>query len=112
MARKFVFFGPYITGPGAQELRARIRDKHVAVAKEHLAAGILKFGGPFYTDAGAGEALEAADRAFGGTFFLLEAESHADALAIIEADEYYKQGLWDLDAIRLVEYSPLTPYPF
>ncbi|KAJ6469564.1 hypothetical protein C8R47DRAFT_1200657 [Mycena vitilis] len=49
-----------------------------AVAKEHLAAGILssncrvnnaaEFGGSFYTDAGAGEALQAADRAFGEPF--------------------------------------------
>ncbi|KAJ6523548.1 hypothetical protein B0H19DRAFT_648246 [Mycena capillaripes] len=92
------------------ELRARIRDAHVAAAQNLLAAGVIKFGGPFYNDNGAGE--DAADRAFGGTFFLLEAESHAEALKIIEADEYYKHGLWDVGAIRLVEYNPLTPYPF
>lgn len=86
-----------------------------------------EFGGPFYNDAGAGE--NAAQRAFGGTFLLLEAESHEEALKIIQADEYYKEGLvraavrwlpvlmcfraqWEVAHIRLVEYNPLSGYPF
>ncbi|KAJ6523550.1 hypothetical protein B0H19DRAFT_1276869 [Mycena capillaripes] len=110
MARKFAFFAPYITGPGAQELFARIRDAHVVGAQKLVAAGIIKLAGPFYTDNGAGE--DAADRALGGSFLLLEAESHAEALKIIEADEFYKHGVWNVGAIRLVEYNPITPYPF
>ncbi|KAJ7922809.1 hypothetical protein B0H13DRAFT_1981830 [Mycena leptocephala] len=110
MVRKFAFFGPYITGPGAQELRARLKEAHIAELKKNEAAGFIKFGGPFYNDDGAGEG--AADRAFGGSFFLMEAESRAAALEVIESDEYYKHGLWDVSAIRLVEYHPLSPYPF
>ncbi|KAJ7755017.1 hypothetical protein DFH07DRAFT_822586 [Mycena maculata] len=110
MARKFLFFGPYITGPGAQDLRARLVDAHKAALRKHFDSGALKFGGPFYTDGGAGE--DAAGRAFGGTFILMEMESHAAALELIEADIYYKEGLWDKPNLRLVEYSPLTPYPF
>ncbi|KAJ7269344.1 hypothetical protein B0H12DRAFT_1095284 [Mycena haematopus] len=112
MARKFAFFGPYITGPEAQELRARIHAPHVAELKNLQAAGVVKFGGPFYNDDGAGEGAAAAERAFGGTFLLLEAESREEALKIIEGDVYYKEGLWDIPQIRLVEYHPLSPYPF
>jgi len=112
MARKFALFAPYITGPEAQELRARIHAPHIAGLKKLQAEGIIKFGGPFYNDDGAGE--NAADRPFGGSFFLLEAESREAALKIIEADEYYKHGLWDIPQIRLIEYhlGPLSPYPF
>ncbi|KAJ7109828.1 hypothetical protein C8R44DRAFT_800653 [Mycena epipterygia] len=94
MARKFAFFGPYIgngTTPAAKELRLRIIDAHKAGIQKNVAAGAIKFGGPFYNDDGAGEGAE--DRPFGGSFFLMEAESRAEALAIIEADEYYKYGL-------------------
>ncbi|KAJ7742191.1 hypothetical protein B0H14DRAFT_2677604 [Mycena olivaceomarginata] len=110
MSRKFAFFAPYITSSDAPALRARILAPHVARVKELQAAGVIKFGGPFYNDAGAGE--NAAQRAFGGTFLLLEAESHEEALKIIQADEYYKEGLWDVAHIRLVEYNPLSGYPF
>ncbi|KAJ7492246.1 hypothetical protein FB451DRAFT_1217574 [Mycena latifolia] len=110
MTRKFAFFGPYITTPGAQELRSRINAAHKAGLEKNLAAGVLKFGGPFYNDNGEGEG--AADRAFGGSFLLMEAESHAAALEIIKSDEYYIHGLWDIPNIKLVEYSPITAYPF
>ncbi|KAJ7508722.1 hypothetical protein B0H11DRAFT_41055 [Mycena galericulata] len=111
MARKFAFFGPYITD-GRQELRTRIGETHKAGVRKLFEAGTLKFGGPFFADGGAGEGLDAAERAFGGSFFLMEAESHAAALEIVKADVYYTQGLWDIPNIRLVEYTPLTPYPF
>ncbi|KAJ7116835.1 hypothetical protein C8R43DRAFT_112671 [Mycena crocata] len=110
MARKFAFFGPYITTPGAQELRNRINAAHKARIMKNKEAGIMKFGGPFYNDGGAGEDDE--DRTFGGSFFLMEAESHAEAMELIKQDEYYVEGLWDIPLIRLVEYHPLVGYPF
>ncbi|KAJ6520212.1 hypothetical protein C8R45DRAFT_954294 [Mycena sanguinolenta] len=110
MARKFAFSAPYITGPEAQKLRARIHEPHVAELKKNQAAGFIKFGGPFYNDDGAGE--DAAERPFGGTFLLMEAENRAEALKIIESDVYYKEGLWDIPQIRLIEYHPLSTYPF
>ncbi|KAJ7157968.1 hypothetical protein C8R43DRAFT_996507 [Mycena crocata] len=110
MTRKFAFFGPYITTPGAQELRTRIIAAHKARILKNKEAGIIKFGGPFYNDDGAGEGDE--DRAFGGSFFLMEAENYAAAMEIIEQDVYYVEGLWDIPLIKLVEYHPLTGYPF
>ncbi|KAF8123706.1 hypothetical protein K438DRAFT_2003270 [Mycena galopus ATCC 62051] len=112
MPRKFAFFGPYITGPDAHALRTRIHAPHVAGLRKKRDEGIVKFGGPFYNDDGAGESADEADRAFGGTFLLLEAESREEALKIIEGDVYYKEGLWDIPQIRLVEYNPLGGYPF
>ncbi|KAK7063891.1 hypothetical protein R3P38DRAFT_2821035 [Favolaschia claudopus] len=111
MARKFVFFGPYITTPEAKELRARIHTAHVNNVQKLLADKIIKFGGPFYNDDGAGE--NSSDRAFGGSFFLMEAESREQALKIVQADPYYENGLWDIAKLHLVEYDtgPL-PYPF
>jgi hypothetical protein len=41
MVRKFAFFGPYITGPGAQELRARLKETHIAELKKNEAAGFI-----------------------------------------------------------------------
>ncbi|KAJ7610887.1 hypothetical protein FB45DRAFT_1037777 [Roridomyces roridus] len=108
MARKFMFFGPYITTPNAAELRLRLLPQHQADIKSR--PQIIKFGGPFFTDEGAGE--DAAERAYGGTFFLMEAESYAAAREIIESDLYYKDGLWDVKNIKLVEYTPLLGYPF
>ncbi|KAJ7103159.1 hypothetical protein B0H15DRAFT_811206 [Mycena belliarum] len=110
MARKFAFFGPYITTPSAKELRSRLLAAHREALQAKKAAGVLKLGGPFYNDGGEGEG--AADRAFGGSFLLLEAESYAAALEIIKGDEYYIHGLWDVPNIKLVEYSPGPEYPF
>ncbi|KAJ7206307.1 hypothetical protein GGX14DRAFT_643330, partial [Mycena pura] len=110
MALKFVFFGPYVSTPGAQELRSRIRPAHVAAIGKLKEAGIMKFGGPFYNDGGTGEGTT--DRQFGGSFLLLEAESHAAALKVIQADPYYVQGLWDIPSITLTQYEPVTRYPF
>ncbi|KAJ6520211.1 hypothetical protein C8R45DRAFT_954293 [Mycena sanguinolenta] len=111
MARTFAVFAPYITGPEAQELRARIHAEHLAGLKKNQAAGFIKFGGPCYNDDGAGEG--AAERPFGGSFLLMEAESREEALKIVESDVYHKEGLWDISQIRVIEYkSVLTPYPF
>jgi hypothetical protein len=51
----------------------------------------LEFGGPTWNDNGAGES--AADRPYGGSFFVFEAENYEAALAIFKEDEYYKHGL-------------------
>ncbi|KAJ7471987.1 hypothetical protein FB451DRAFT_1251617 [Mycena latifolia] len=111
MARKFVFIGPYKTTPDAPELRNRLFAAHLEGIQKRKAEGVIKFGGPFYSDGGEGES--AADRAFGGSFILLEAESHAAALDIMKGDTYYADGLWDIPKIQLFEYSPgpVAPYP-
>ncbi|KAJ7024374.1 hypothetical protein C8F04DRAFT_1131726 [Mycena alexandri] len=102
MARTFAFFGPYITGPEAQSLRARIRSAHLARLKPLHEQGVITNGGPFYNDDGAGEG--APDRPFGGSFFIMEAETRAEALKVLQEDVYYKEGLWDIPQIRLIEY--------
>ncbi|KAJ7750217.1 hypothetical protein B0H16DRAFT_1549869 [Mycena metata] len=102
MARTFAFFGPYVTTPEAQSLRARIRSTHLAGLKPLKERGVITNGGPFYNDEGAGEG--APDRPFGGSFFVMEAETYAEALKIIQADVYYTEGLWDIPQIRLIEY--------
>ncbi|KAJ7610889.1 hypothetical protein FB45DRAFT_941931 [Roridomyces roridus] len=108
MTRKFIFFGPYITTPNASELRLRLLPQHL----EDLASRphIVKFGGPFFTDGGAGE--DDPERNYGGTFFLMESEDHVAAREIIQSDVYFKGGLWDRPNIILVEYTPLMGYPF
>ncbi|KAJ7292947.1 hypothetical protein C8J57DRAFT_10986 [Mycena rebaudengoi] len=110
MPRKFAFIGPYITTPGAQELRSKLFDAHKAHLKELYASGVFKFGGPTWNDNGAGEST--ADRPYGGSFFVFEAENYEAALAIFKEDEYYKHGLWDIPRIIIVEYNPLSGYPF
>ncbi|KAJ7150372.1 hypothetical protein C8R46DRAFT_1124797 [Mycena filopes] len=102
MVRTFAFFGPYITGPEAEPLRARLHVTHITRLQAEKEKGVLKLGGPFYNDNGAGEG--AAERAFGGSFFVMEAETRAEAMKLIEADVYYKEALWDIPQIRLVEY--------
>ncbi|KAJ7741340.1 hypothetical protein B0H16DRAFT_1728592 [Mycena metata] len=103
MARTFAFFGPYVTTPEAQPLRNRIRSTHLARFNSLKESGLFIKGGPFYNDEGAGEG--APDRAIGGSFFIMEAETYAEALKIIQADVYYTEGLWDIPQIRLVEYA-------
>lgn len=63
-----------------------------------MISGDAEFGGPFFADNGAGE--DAAERAYGGSFFLMEAESYADALEVVQADVYYK----DLEGLVRFDY--------
>ncbi|KAJ7610888.1 hypothetical protein FB45DRAFT_941930 [Roridomyces roridus] len=108
MVRKFVFLGPYITTPNAAALRLRLVSQHRADLKSR--PEVIKMGGPFFADEGAGE--DATERTVGGTFFLMEAENYAAAREVIESDVFYKDGLWDVPNMKLVEYNPLLGYPF
>ncbi|KAJ7062854.1 hypothetical protein C8F01DRAFT_1368555 [Mycena amicta] len=109
--RKFAFFGPFISTPGWSELRARIAEEHKAGIGPLAKAGILKYGGPSYDDSDDG-AEPSTDRVPRGSFFLLEAPSRAEALKVIESDIFYKEGLWDIPNIRLVEYVALGGHPY
>ncbi|KAJ7150365.1 hypothetical protein C8R46DRAFT_1043735 [Mycena filopes] len=100
MVRTYAFFGPYITGPEAAPLRARLVKTHLAGLKAQKEKGVITLVGPFFNDDRAGTEGVTPD----GSFFVLEAETRADALALIESDAYYKEGLWDIPQIRLVEF--------
>ncbi|KAF7304210.1 hypothetical protein MIND_00653200 [Mycena indigotica] len=112
--RKFALFAPYIATPAAAALRAKHGRAHLAALAPLIQRGIISstVGGPFYADSGAGETADGKDkdRAFGGSFFVMEAGSYREALEIVKQDPYYKEALWDIPNIRLVEYrTPPKP---
>ncbi|KAF7304214.1 hypothetical protein MIND_00653600 [Mycena indigotica] len=111
--RKYAFFGPYITTPDARDLQARLMKEHFARLKPLVEQGVIKLGGPVYTDGSAGDVKGVADRNFGGSFFILETPSYDAAMAIIKDDVYYLEGLWDVPNLHLVEYIvAFGSYPF
>ncbi|KAJ7292946.1 hypothetical protein C8J57DRAFT_1267650 [Mycena rebaudengoi] len=110
MPLKFALVAPYVSTPDVQALRLRLIEAHKAGIQKHLSSGTIRMAGPMLDDKGAGEG--AADRAYGGSFFLLEAESYAAALEVVKADTYYTGGLWDAEKLGLFEYHTVTGYPF
>jgi hypothetical protein len=72
------------TDEGAPARRAAVRKQHLEAVQPMVQAGIVRLGGAFLNDAGG----------MTGSFILLEAEDEAAARALLEADIYFKSGVW------------------
>lgn len=64
--------------------RMAVREEHLKVAHERNAAGQFTFGGAMLTEQGT----------MVGSALLVDAEDEAGARALVEADVYWRTGVW------------------
>lgn len=75
--------------PGTLDLRAKVRDEHLAFLKANAALLLA-----------CGAKLDDDGNASGGGLYVVALESRAEATAFIESDPFFKAGLFERVAIQ------------
>lgn len=79
----------HVDKPGSLALRMATREAHLDYARAH--ADMIRIGGPLLTEGGE----------MSGSFFILEAESLAAALAFSDNDPYTLAGLFERRDLKI-----------
>ena len=79
--------------PDAMERRAPLREEHLGRFRARMKAGGIVAAGPWA-------------EAYDGALIIFRSESHDEVEGWIQADPYYREGLWPRYVIR--EWTPIT----
>ncbi|KAG1727599.1 hypothetical protein EDB19DRAFT_191617 [Suillus lakei] len=96
----YMVWAPDYTEEGTLARRMAIRPKHLLGAKKLIAQGSMKVAGGLLTPES--QDAEPQDRKFVGSALIYEAESLEDVRRRVEADLYWKEGVWDKEKLVIL----------
>ncbi|KAG0702982.1 hypothetical protein DFH29DRAFT_804155 [Suillus ampliporus] len=113
---QYMVWAPDYTDGGTLARRMAVRPKHMLGANKLIKQGVIKVAGGLLTPES--QDAESQDRKIVGSALIYEAESLEDVRSFVEADLYWKEGVWDkeklvilpmLMATTLQERAGITP---
>ncbi|CAK4033342.1 Hypothetical predicted protein [Lecanosticta acicola] len=87
--------------PGALEMRMKVRPQHLEAIKPQVDSGLVVLGG-----ASLDEPLkEGLAPKINGSVVMYEADSEEEVWKAVKSDVYYKEGVWDVEKIKVFPFK-------
>ncbi|KAL2833367.1 hypothetical protein BDW59DRAFT_156864 [Aspergillus cavernicola] len=96
MSKEFLCILP--DKPGVQDKRLEVRPKHLEGVKPLVEAGKVVVGGAMFN----AHPADGETPSFKGSMLICLVENEEQVWEIIRNDIYTKNGVWDLDAVRVI----------